>query len=108
MSLCTPLTVSPAWIEADRRNARKSTRPRTARGKVQSRMNALRDGDRSPLFPDLGLVLLHAPPGAVDKAGRTRMMLLPPGKTPREATIYMKRKELKANYINLLEIVWCW
>ena len=51
MSLCTPLTVSPARIEANRRNAQKSTRSRTARGKLQSRMDALRDGGVGPFTP---------------------------------------------------------
>ena len=53
MPLRKPFTVSPARIEANRRNAQKSTGPRTARGKVQSRMNGLRDGGRSPLYRDL-------------------------------------------------------
>lgn len=35
---------SPAQIAANRRNARKSTGPRTVNGKVKSRMNALRHG----------------------------------------------------------------
>jgi hypothetical protein len=70
MSLCKPLTVSPARIQANRRNAQKSTGPRTARGKVQSRMNGLRDGGRSPLYHDLMRALFFASPYAVDKTAR--------------------------------------
>jgi hypothetical protein len=53
MPLRKSFTLTPARIEANRRNAQKSTGPRTARGKVQSRMNGLRDGGRSPLYRDL-------------------------------------------------------
>jgi hypothetical protein len=70
MPLRKPFTVSPARIEANRRNAQKSTGPRTARGKVQSRMNGLRDGGRSPLYRDLMLTLLYAPPCPVEKTAR--------------------------------------
>jgi len=38
------LTVSPKMLAANRRNARKSTGPRTAEGKLASRMNAVRHG----------------------------------------------------------------
>ena len=44
MPSCKPFTVSPARVEANRRNAQKSTGPHTARGKLQSRLDALRDG----------------------------------------------------------------
>ena len=44
MPWCKPFTVSPARVEANRRNAQKSTGPRTARGKLPSRLDALRDG----------------------------------------------------------------
>jgi len=58
-------TMTPARIEANRRNARKSTGPRTARGKAQTRLNAWRNGGRSRLRRDLWLGLHHAPPGRV-------------------------------------------
>ncbi|MFZ0964798.1 MAG: hypothetical protein WAO35_28405 [Terriglobia bacterium] len=70
MSLCKPLTVSPARIAANRRNAQKSTGPRTARGKAQSRMNGLREGGRSRPYHHLMLALLDAPPCAVHKTAR--------------------------------------
>ena len=59
-------TLTPALLEANRRNARKSTGPRTARGKAQTRMNAFQSGDRSRLRVDLCLALLNAPPGRVE------------------------------------------
>jgi len=59
----SPMT--PARLEANRRNARKSTGPRTVRGKSQSRMNGLRNGGRSRLYNDLLLALLDAPPCAI-------------------------------------------
>ena len=71
MSLCKPLTVSPAWIEANRCNVQEYPGPRAARCKVQSPMNALCDGGRSPLYRDLRQALFDAPPGAMDKAVRT-------------------------------------
>jgi hypothetical protein len=49
MSLRKPFMLTPARIEANRRDAQKSTGPRTARGKVWSGINAGRDGGRSPL-----------------------------------------------------------
>jgi len=71
MSLRKPPTLTPARIEANRRNARKSTGPRTARGKGQSRMNSLRTGIRSRFMLNLYLTLLDAPPCAVERVART-------------------------------------
>ena len=71
MSLYKSFTLTPARIEANRRNAQRSTGPRTPRGKAQSRMNGLRNGVRSTLDHDLMQALLDALPGAVDKAVRT-------------------------------------
>ena len=65
MSLRQSPTLTPALLAANRRNARKSTGPRTARGKAQARMNALRRGDRSRLRRGLLVSLLNAPPGGV-------------------------------------------
>jgi len=62
MSLLKPLTVSASRITANRRNAQKSTGPRTRRGKAQSRMNSLRTGARSRLYQDLMWKLMDAPP----------------------------------------------
>ena len=44
MPWCKPFTVSPVRVEANRRNAQKSTGRRTARVKLPSRLDALRDG----------------------------------------------------------------
>lgn len=65
MSLRKSPTLTPARLAANRRNAQKSTGPRTTRGKAQSRMNSLRAGGRSALYEDLFLTLLDAPPCSV-------------------------------------------
>ena len=65
MSLRKPPTMTPARIEANRRNARKSTGPRTERGKAQVRFNALKNGNHSRLYMDFRMSLLHLPPYAV-------------------------------------------
>jgi hypothetical protein len=71
MSLLKPRLMTPARLAANRRNARQSTGPRTARGKAQSRMNCLRGGWSSPSFRKLWYALLEAPPGAtVDEIAR--------------------------------------
>jgi hypothetical protein len=63
-------TMTPARLEANRRNAQKSTGPRTARGKSQSRLNGLRRGSRSRFYNDLLLALSNAPPGGIEKTAR--------------------------------------
>jgi len=73
MSLLKPLVSSPAKIAANHRNARKSTGPRSARGKAQSRLNRLRNGARSRLYQDLMWNLMDAPPGAVARTARAAM-----------------------------------
>jgi len=73
MSLLKPRVSSPGRIAANRRNARKSTGPRSARGKAQSRLNRLRDGGRSRLYQDLMWKLMDAPPGAVAWTARAGM-----------------------------------
>lgn len=42
--------VTERMIAANRANARRSTGPRTVRGKAQSRLNGLRDGHSSRLY----------------------------------------------------------
>ena len=42
MSLRRSPTLTPPLLEANRRNSRKSTGPRPARGKAHSRLNGLR------------------------------------------------------------------
>jgi len=73
MSLRKPFTMSPARLKANRRNAKKSTGPRTARGKAQSRMNGLRTGGRSRLYHNLMLTLFDAPPCAVDRTAQATL-----------------------------------
>ena len=63
MSLLKPRVMTPARLEANRRNSLKSTGPRTARGKAQSRLNAMRHGFCSPTYRTLWRALLDAPPG---------------------------------------------
>jgi hypothetical protein len=65
MSLRKSPTLTPALLAANRRNARKSTGPRTARGKARVRFNALKSGERSRYYQGLRMALLLAPPGAV-------------------------------------------
>jgi len=60
-------TTTPAWLEANRPNAPKSTGPRSTRGKAQSSLNALRTGARSRFYHDLWVTLLNAPPCAVER-----------------------------------------
>jgi hypothetical protein len=62
--------MTPARVEANRRNAQKSTGPRTPLGKSQSRLNGLRSGGRSRLYQDLLLALVDAPPGGVAQTAR--------------------------------------
>lgn len=68
-------TLTPALLEAHRRNARKLTGPRTVQGKAQSRLNALRTGEHSRLRWNLWVALLFAPPGGVERW--TRAMVTP-------------------------------
>jgi len=70
MSLRKSPTLTPARIEGNRSNSRKSTGPRTARGKGQSRMNSLRAGGRSRFMRDLYLTLLDVPPCSADRVAR--------------------------------------
>jgi len=66
-------TMTPARLEANRRNAQKSTASRTARGKAQSRMNGLREGWDSRFYLNLVRALLKAPPCAGDETPRANL-----------------------------------
>ena len=66
MSLRKSPTLTPALIAANRRNAQKSTGPRTARGKAWSRLNRLKDGWKSPDFRNFVDALVNAEPCQVD------------------------------------------
>jgi len=74
MSLRKPYVLSPARLAANRRNARQSTGPRSARGEAQSRLNRLGDGSRSRLYQDLLWELMAAPPAAVAQTARGTMI----------------------------------
>ena len=71
MSLRKSPTRTPAFLEAIRRNAQKSTGPWTVRGKAQSCLNRLKTGERSRVYRRLWWGLLHAPPCAVEQTART-------------------------------------
>jgi hypothetical protein len=65
VSLRKSPTLTAALIASNRRNAKKSTGPRTAQRKAWSRLNSLRDGWHSPEYISLVKALLDAPPGRV-------------------------------------------
>jgi len=76
MSLLKPRVVTPARLAANRHSAQKSTGPRSARGKAQSRLNGLRHGFCSPAYRQFWRALLDAPPGY--PVGNTVCTLLTP------------------------------
>jgi hypothetical protein len=63
--------MTQARLEANRRNAKKPTGPRTAAGKAWSRMNGLREGGRSPEYMSLVKALLDGPPCAIFRVGES-------------------------------------
>jgi hypothetical protein len=65
MSLRKSPTLTPALLASNRRNAKKSTGPRTARGKAWVRLNRFRHGMRSPEYVNYLKALFDAPPGQV-------------------------------------------
>ncbi|MGC9997175.1 MAG: hypothetical protein ABSE79_17795 [Terriglobia bacterium] len=73
MSLRKSPILAPALLASNRRNAKKSTGPRTARGKAWSRLNHMREGWRSPEYISLITALFNAPPG---RAGAMAQALL--------------------------------
>lgn len=73
MSLRKSPILTPALLESNRRNAKKSTGPKTARGKAWVRLNHLRNGARSSEYISFVESLLYAPPGRV---GMTAQALL--------------------------------
>lgn len=68
MSLRKPPTLTAARLAANRRNAQRSTGPRTARGKARSRLNGLRHGERSKIESKVMEAILEAPPGRIEEA----------------------------------------
>ena len=89
MSLRKPPSLTPAFLAANRRNARKSTGPCTARGKAQSRLNGLKTGVNSPQLKQLLENYLNAPPGAAYQAALGTL-------TPEQATHRVFAGELDA------------
>ena len=75
MSLRKSPTLTPALLAANRQNAKKSTGPRTARGKAWSRLNRMRHGGRSQEYSDFLRALLDAPPGPARVAFVARTIL---------------------------------
>jgi hypothetical protein len=65
MSLRKSPTLTPALLASNRRNAQKSSGPRTAQGKAWSRLNHLRYGTRSSEYINFLEALLDAPVGRV-------------------------------------------
>jgi len=61
VSLRKSPTLTPALLASNRRNAKKSTGPRTARGKAQSRLNHLQSGMHSPEYINFVAALFNAP-----------------------------------------------
>jgi hypothetical protein len=75
MSLRKSPTLTPALLAAIRQNSKKSTGPRTARGKARSRLNSLRHGGRSQEIWDLMNALFYAPPGPAQVAAMAQAIL---------------------------------
>src|ERR1019366_9493045 len=68
MTLRKSPTLTPALLASNRQNAKKSTGPRTARGKAWSRLNRLRHGTSSLEFINFCTALSWAPPGPAQVA----------------------------------------
>ena len=77
MSLRRSPTLTPALVASNRRNARKSTGPRTARGKAWSRLNRFRHGMRSPEYGNFFKALHDAPFGEVGMTADTLLSSQP-------------------------------
>lgn len=71
MSLRKPPTLTPALLAAVRQNSKKSTGPRTARGKARSRLNRMRHGARSPEYIQFFKALFDAPNGHMTAMARS-------------------------------------
>jgi len=77
MSLRKSPTLTAALLASNRRKAKKSTGPRTARGKAWSRLHRLKDGMRSPEYIGLLRALLDAPPGRVELTAQALLSCKP-------------------------------
>ena len=77
MSLRRSPTRTPALLAAIRQNSKKSTGPRTARGKAWSRLNRLRHGTRSPEYIRFFKALFDAPDGRMTAHAQTLLASMP-------------------------------
>jgi hypothetical protein len=77
MSLRKSPTLTPALLAANRNNARKSTGPRTARGKAWSRLNHMQHGGHSQDCLEMLKALYYAPPGGVSATARALLATKP-------------------------------
>src|SRR5271157_148068 len=73
MSLRKSPILTPARLAANRRNALKSTGPRTAAGKAWSRLNGLRSGLRSLAYQEFLRALVEAEPCGIERVARTAL-----------------------------------
>jgi hypothetical protein len=101
MSLRKSPTLTPARLEAHRRNAGKSTGPRTSRGKSKSRMNSLRPGNRSALHLNFKELMLNAPP-------RTVHLVAPALLTPAQAAhlVFLETAEIVRRAEGAAAVMW--
>ena len=70
VSLRKSPTLTPALLASNRLNAKKSTGPRTARGKAWSRLNRFHHGMRSPEYLSFAEALHYAPPCQVEATAK--------------------------------------
>ena len=71
MLLRKPPTITRALVEANRRNATRSTGPKSAAGKARARLNSLRHARRSKEYFSFVNALIMAPPYAVLRAPKS-------------------------------------
>jgi len=77
MSLRRSPIRTPALLAANRQNSKKSTGPRTERGKAWSRLNRMRHGARSPELINFVKALFDAPDGRMTKAAHNLLASMP-------------------------------
>jgi hypothetical protein len=77
MSLRKSPVLTPALLAANRQNSKRSTGPRTARGKAWSRLNRMRHGARSPEYIQFFKALFDAPDGRMTAHAQTLLASMP-------------------------------
>ena len=103
MSLRKSPTLTPALLASNRRNAKKSTGPRTERGKSIARLNSFRHGMRSPEYVNFLKALYDAPLGAVAMTART---LLPSKQVIHPLFVEMAQSVVQADIEICRERLW--